>query len=371
MNIERILVQVLIGLALALTGYSGARAETCDAARIASAVDAAGASLRKFNADTRPKLKAKLERLAGTKGWPKAQAEEKGLDYLQDGRVGEFDASANDLLAKVDMLGRTGPGAKPDCTTLAELQAAAKDLLGVMQAKSAYMLDKVDLELALASAVAQGAGTAEPDRGRNPEIPAKPGAPAQSWDTKTAAAPPPQPSAAGEPAIMPPDAFVTDEAGYTIDEIQEASRGFFGTISTGLASVIEHAFAKSGRPTAYILGTEGGGAFLAGLRYGKGTMYLRSGGTQPVYWHGPSIGSDIGADGSRTLYLVYRLKEPDAIFRSFAGIDGSAYLVGGIGITFLKGGDVIMAPIRSGLGLRLGANIGYVRFTPTQTWNPF
>ena len=170
---------------------------------------------------------------------------------------------------------------------------------------------------------------------------------------------------------MPPDAFVTDEAGYTIDEIQEASRGFFGTISTGLAGVIEHAFAKSGRPTAYILGTEGGGAFLAGLRYGKGTMYLRSGGTQPVYWHGPSIGSDIGADGSRTLYLVYRLKEPDALFRSFAGIDGSAYLVGGIGITFLKGGDVIMAPIRSGLGLRLGANIGYVRFTPTPTWNPF
>jgi hypothetical protein len=171
--------------------------------------------------------------------------------------------------------------------------------------------------------------------------------------------------------VLPPGASATAEEGYTIDEIREISRGFFGPISTNLASVLEYAFRKSGRPTGYVLGSEGGGAFLAGLRYGKGTLYLRSGGTETVYWHGPSIGSDIGAEGSRTLFLVYRLKEPGGLYRQFTGIDGSAYLVGGVGITFLKGGDVIMAPIRSGLGLRLGANIGYLRFTARPTWNPF
>ncbi len=120
-----------------------------------------------------------------------------------------------------------------------------------------------------------------------------------------------------------------------------------------------------------MLGTEGGGAFLAGVRYGSGTLYLRAGGTEKVYWHGPSIGSDFGAEGSRTLFLIYRLREPAGLYRDFTGIDGTAYLVGGVGITFLKGGEVIMAPIRSGLGLRLGASIGYVRFTPRPTWNPF
>jgi hypothetical protein len=161
------------------------------------------------------------------------------------------------------------------------------------------------------------------------------------------------------------------EQGYTIDEIREATKGFFGTISTSLASVIEHTFSSAGRPTAYVLGNEGGGAFLAGLRYGSGTLFLRSGGKHKVYWHGPSIGSDIGAEGARTLYLIYRLKEPEGLFRRFVGIDGTAFVVGGVGVTLLKGGDVIMAPIRSGVGLRLGASIGYVRFTPSPTWNPF
>lgn len=161
------------------------------------------------------------------------------------------------------------------------------------------------------------------------------------------------------------------EDGYTIDEIREATRGFFGTVSTSLASVIEHAFQQSGRPTAYVLGQEGGAAFLAGLRYGQGTLYLRNGGQQQVYWHGPSLGYDIGGDGSRTLFLIYSLDQPENLFRRFTGVDGSAYLVGGVGMTLLKGGPVTMAPIRSGIGLRLGASIGYVRFTPRPTWNPF
>jgi hypothetical protein len=161
------------------------------------------------------------------------------------------------------------------------------------------------------------------------------------------------------------------EQGYTIDEIREITRGFFGTISTNLASVIEYAFSKSGRPSAYVLGKEGGGAFLAGVRYGSGRLFMRSGGNEKIYWHGPSLGTDFGAAGSRTMFLIYRLSEPADLYRQFTGVDGSAYFVGGVGITFLKGGKVIMAPIRSGIGLRLGANLGYIRFTPRPTWNPF
>jgi hypothetical protein len=271
-----------------------------------------------------------------------------------------------------------------------------------MHEKTAYLDAKIDREF--------GSGAARADKpvGKTPEMPAasKPAAeqvpappPAtkpeqkktaekpdqkvaakpQPWETTTAqppaaaASPPPlpPPPPPGEPYTLPPEAFAGEEDGYTIDEIREATRGFFGTISTNLASVLEHAFRKSGRPSAYVLGTEGGGAFLAGVRYGSGTLYLRSGGTQQVYWHGPSIGSDFGAEGSRTLFLIYHLREPSGLYRNFTGIDGTAYLVGGVGITFLKGGEVIMAPIRSGLGLRLGASIGYVRFTPRPTWNPF
>ena len=353
-------------------------AETCTAPQFAAAVDKAGAELRAYNKEAQPRLKDRLEKLAATKGWRKNEAEEKGLDYLYDGRVTELDAEANEHLTKIDQLGRVEPGSSPECAKLKELEDAGKLLLGVMTAKSAYLHEKIDRELP-----EPPVKSAQPDKAPSRETSAREGQPgnksATAPDTRVpedhvAARQPPAPAAPApqfETTIIPSDAFVVDEKGYTIDEIREATRGFFGTISTELASVIEHAFAKSGRPTAYILGSEGGGALLAGLRYGNGTLYLRSGGSQPIYWHGPSIGSDIGASGSRTLYLVYRLKDPNALYRSFAGIDGSAYFVGGVGITFLKGGEIIMAPIRSGIGLRLGANIGYVRFTSQPTWNPF
>ena len=103
----------------------------------------------------------------------------------------------------------------------------------------------------------------------------------------------------------------------------------------------------------------------------NGTLYPRRGTARAIHWHGPSVGYDFGAAGSRTLFLIYGLDDPDSIHRSFAGIDGSAYLVGGVGMTYLRGGNVVLAPIRTGLGLRLGANVGYLRFTPRATWNPF
>ena len=171
--------------------------------------------------------------------------------------------------------------------------------------------------------------------------------------------------------LPPPDSFTATDEGYTLEEIRDATRGFFGTISTNLATVMEYAFSQWGQPTGYVLGKEGGGAFLAGLRYGQGTVFMRSGAQRKVYWHGPSIGYDFGAEGSRTLFLIYSLTNPDGLYRTFTGVDGSAYLVGGVGVTLLKGGPVIMAPIRSGLGLRIGANIGYLRFSAEPTWNPF
>jgi len=159
--------------------------------------------------------------------------------------------------------------------------------------------------------------------------------------------------------------------GFSREDIREASRGFFGTISSGLASVMEHAFSTLSRPSAYVLGNEGGGAFIAGVRYGRGTLFLHDGSRREVYWHGPSIGYDFGASGAKAMFLVYNLKRDLDIFSGFSGVEGSAYLVGGVGMTVLTDGKVVMAPIRSGLGLRLGASIGYIRFTARPTWSPF
>ena len=162
-----------------------------------------------------------------------------------------------------------------------------------------------------------------------------------------------------------------DNGTYSDDEILEAGHRFFGKITKGLAKVIAHVFKKSGRPNAYILGEEGGGALIAGLRYGEGTIYTKAGDRRRVYWQGPSIGYDFGAEGAKTMILVYNLRNVDEIYERFAGVDGSAYLVGGVGVTFQKRGRVVLAPIRTGVGLRLGANIGYLKYTRRPTWNPF
>jgi len=158
---------------------------------------------------------------------------------------------------------------------------------------------------------------------------------------------------------------------YSSNEIVAAGHQFFGTVTQGLARVIEYAFQKQGRPNGYILGQDAGGAFVAGLRYGEGTLYTKDAGSHRVYWQGPSIGWDAGGDGSKVMVLVYNLRDPADIYRRFGGVDGSAYMVGGVGLTILKNGDLVTAPIRTGVGLRLGANIGYLKYTPAPTWNPF
>lgn len=158
---------------------------------------------------------------------------------------------------------------------------------------------------------------------------------------------------------------------YSQNEIYQAGHGFFGTVSRGLASVIEYTFQKAGRPNGYILGEDAGGAFVAGLRYGEGRLYTKDAGTHKVYWQGPSLGYDVGAEGSKTMVLVYNLRDPSEIYHRFGGVQGSAYLVGGVSVQFQKYGDVVLAPIRSGVGLRLGANVGYLKYTRSATWNPF
>jgi hypothetical protein len=158
---------------------------------------------------------------------------------------------------------------------------------------------------------------------------------------------------------------------YSSDDIIENGHRFFGSISRGLAEVVEEATRRWGRPNGYVLGQEAGGAFIGGLRYGEGTMYTRNAGDLKVFWQGPSLGLDAGADGDRTMMLVYNLPATNAIFRRYGGVDGSAYLVGGFGMTALVNDGVYVVPIRSGLGARLGFNVSYLKFTERSTWNPF
>jgi hypothetical protein len=193
-------------------------------------------------------------------------------------------------------------------------------------------------------------------------------APAGAQQTSdTSSEVPPQPPASS-PVLPPPRANQ-----YSSNEIIDAGHHFFGGISHGLASIVEKAVSQWGLPNGYILGEEASGAFIGGLRYGEGTLYTRNAGDVRVFWQGPSLGFDYGADGAHTMMLVYNLPQAGAIFDRFLGVAGSAYFVGGLGMTTLTSSDghMVVVPIRSGLGLRLGANLGYLKFTERPTWNPF
>jgi len=181
---------------------------------------------------------------------------------------------------------------------------------------------------------------------------------------------PPQDPQQEPPANSPPPR-AAGPANYGPDELVNEGHRFFGNVSRGLASVIERAVSQWGLPNGYILGEEGSGALVAGLRYGEGTLYTKNAGDLRVFWQGPSLGFDWGGDGARTMTLVYNLPSTRAIYQRFGGIDGSAYIIGGFGMTALTANNIVLVPIRSGIGLRLGANIGYLKFTPQATWNPF
>jgi hypothetical protein len=158
---------------------------------------------------------------------------------------------------------------------------------------------------------------------------------------------------------------------YTTDEIMAQGHQFFGKTSRGLAQAIEYVFQNEGEPTAYIVGEEGSGAFVGGLRYGEGTIYYKNGAKKHIYWQGPTVGFDFGGNGSRTLTLVYNSQSPEDLYERFAGVEGTAYLVGGVGVNFQRKDNITLAPIRTGVGARLGANVGYLKYSPRATWNPF
>jgi len=158
---------------------------------------------------------------------------------------------------------------------------------------------------------------------------------------------------------------------YTMQEIVDSGHRFFGATSGGLASVVEKVFSSYGLPNGYVLGEEGSGAWVGGLTYGEGTLYTKNAGDHHLFWQGPSVGLDFGGQGSRTMMLVYNMTDTDNLYTRFAGVSGSAYVVAGAGFNVLKHGDVMLVPIRTGLGARLGVNVGYLKVTDQPTWNPF
>ncbi|MBT0667190.1 DUF1134 domain-containing protein [Novosphingobium profundi] len=218
---------------------------------------------------------------------------------------------------------------------------------------------------------------------RNGELPAKDDSyPDQTYDPQGSAGngtpvePAPLPQApSGAPVAPPPSTMpsgqVGDGATYHEDDLIGAAEGVFGKGAQGLADLIKDLLKKQGEPNAYIVGREAGGAFAVGLRYGSGTLYHKIEGQQPVYWTGPSIGFDAGANAASTFVLVYNLYDTDDLYKRFGAGEGQAYLIGGFNVSYLRRGDTVLIPVRAGAGLRLGANIGYMKFSRKQQWLPF
>ncbi len=170
-----------------------------------------------------------------------------------------------------------------------------------------------------------------------------------------------------DPAATPP----ADPATYQKDDLVGEAEKVFGKGAAGLGGLIEDLLRKQGQPNAYITGREGGGAFIVGLRYGSGVLHHKIEGERNVYWTGPSVGLDAGANAGSTFVLVYNLYNTEDIFKRYGAGEGQAYLVGGFNVSYLRRGDVVLIPIRMGVGLRLGVNAGYMKFSRKQNWFPF
>jgi hypothetical protein len=159
---------------------------------------------------------------------------------------------------------------------------------------------------------------------------------------------------------------------YSENEIVQGASDFFGSATEDVGKAVERVFRKYGQPNAYIAGTEGAGAFVVGLRYGEGSLYMKRGGPPvKVYWQGPSIGFDIGANAAKSFTLIYNLPDPDAIFKRFPGVEGTYYFVAGIGVNYQQSGRVVLAPMRTGVGVRAGVNAGYLSYSRKRNWVPF
>jgi hypothetical protein len=218
-----------------------------------------------------------------------------------------------------------------------------------------------------AAAKAQESGSAVssaplPPAGSSPPEPPPPPAPPPA----PAAAGGPEPEAPPTPEVRPSYPANTPAQTYDRGEIVNGVSDFLGVSAESAGAAVERIFKENGRPTAYIAGEEGSVAFFGGLRYGKGLLYMKGRDPVQVYWQGPSVGFDWGGNASRSFTLCYDLQYPEMIYRRFPGVEGSAYLVAGLGVNYQRADEVTLAPIRTGIGLRLGANIGYLSYSRTR-----
>ena len=169
---------------------------------------------------------------------------------------------------------------------------------------------------------------------------------------------------------LAPDARAQEEDTYEKNEILQKADDFFGATTEGLAKALEKAFADQGKPNAYVAGEEISGAIGIGVRYGNGMLNRKAGAPMKVYWQGPSIGFDFGGNASKVFVLIYHLPDTDSLFQRYPAVDGSIYVVAGVGVNYQQSGDIILAPIRTGVGLRAGVSIGYMHYTREHSWIP-
>ena len=392
----------------------GRAAQSCDARAFGVQIDQAAQALRTLNHESEKRFHGRLDVLAKKHGWTDAQRADKAAAAMDDAKLEAFNNDIEELASQLDGLSAT-PNSDVSCTRLDELKTVQQKLVTVMGQKSGFILAQLEAEGAKApvspyakqpmpTAAQQSASAPVAPRQqaeieqpapawsanlaqtpapapaqRQAPAPAQPGAPLQlrpapqQPDARVAALPRPQSAPVTPPTapVVPPPA----ESGYTAEEIRQVGQGVFGSLTSDLAVLVNHTFKQYGQPNAYIAGGEGGGAFLAGLRYGEGKLYTRLNGvdTGPthIWWQGPTLGADFGANGAQTLFLVYNLEDPSSLYRRFPGLDGSAYVAGGLGMTVYRSGNTLIVPIRTGLGLRLGASIAYLKFTERASLNPF
>jgi len=435
MNFRQI---VAISTFIAIVPASGHAAQNCDGRAFSQQIDQTAQALRTLNRDSEARFQDRLIAIAKAKGWSDGERADHAAAAMDDTKLESFNSDIEDLVGQLDSLNAT-PKNEISCERLNELRSINDRLIGVMRKKAGFILAQLEAEAgkpalnpyqvttagksdALPKADAEPVKEPQPtqtaeapqqapaaDRSvsndvpwsanvaqalRNPQpqshtaatapatqqsgapLSLKPGQPRQ--EERVAALTPPRDTLPPVTVTSPPPSSYAPPPPapvYSVQEIRDAGRGVFGSVTSEFAAVINYAFQKFGQPNAYIVGDEGGGAFLAGLRYGDGSLFSRVNGVETgptkIYWQGPSLGADFGASGSRALFLVYNLDSPHTLYRRFPGLDGSAYVAGGVGLTVYRNGDTLIVPIRSGLGLRIGASVAYLKFTERASLNPF
>ncbi len=379
---------------------SGARAqgiELCGEAAFARVVDDTAEMLRKQAQLVEPFILGEIERLtAPPSNLGRPEAEGRIESRLKSADIERLDARIGRNLEEFDTASDPqGQGAS--CERLERLRTLAAALERDTASKAQLML--AALRTPVEQARPGGTGRAGEREQNSASLPhsaapverqgrsAQPAEVAPSSDRasddRVARVPPlPQPQAAGpswttETVERPQDSVVGDaqlpreRPVLSREDLRLAGKGVFGTFSAELAAAIDYAISTYGRPDGFIVGSEGGGALIAGVRYGGGTLTLATGEQRPIYWQGPSIGYDFGLSGSQVMFLVYNATSGEGVRGRFPGVEGAAYIVGGVGLTVMRRGDVTVVPIRTGLGLRVTANIGYLNFSTRQRFNPF